>query len=102
MIGRDAVLERIGVDGRDADPPNSGIERVGEGKIDDTRLAAEIDGRLCALFRQFKKPAALAAGKDIGHRRARERGTSIQEWHDDDLCLRRKLLPKFQASVRMI
>src|SRR5262249_4686386 len=85
--------------GRDADAPNFGIERVRERKIDNPGLASEIARGLRALFRQFKKAAALTAGKDIGHGRTRERGTTIQ--HDDDLYQRCKLLPKFQARVRM-
>jgi hypothetical protein len=32
----------------DADAANAGIQRVGQREIDDTRFAAEIDGRLGA------------------------------------------------------
>src|SRR5690606_18367007 len=67
-----AVLEvadqRMGlVLGGDADAADAGIHGVGQGKIDDARLAAEINGGLGATIGQFLQTAAATAGKNIGH-----------------------------------
>ena len=53
--------------GRDADAANARIDRVGQGKIYDAGLAAEIDGRLGAPFGQLGQPRAAATGQHIGH-----------------------------------
>src|SRR5690606_13973739 len=46
---------------------NAGVQRVGQREIDDARLAAEIDGRLCATVGQFLQAAATTAGKHVCH-----------------------------------
>ena len=59
--------------GGDADAADAGIDGVGKRKIDDARLAAEIDRRLGAAFGELRKPVAAAAGENIRHRVARQR-----------------------------
>jgi hypothetical protein len=58
---------------RDRDAADARVERVTQREIDDTRLAAEIDGRLGAAVRQVVEPSAAPSRKHIGHRLARER-----------------------------
>ena len=60
--------------GGDADAANAGIERIGEGKIDDARLAAEMDRGFGPPVREFEQTGTPAAGEHIGHRRTREGG----------------------------
>ena len=71
--------------GRDADAPDAGIERVGQGEVDDAGLAAEVDRRLGAPVGQLQQAAAFAAGEHIGHRRTGKRGACGQERHDGAL-----------------
>src|SRR5258708_36280148 len=59
--------------GRHRDPADSGVHRVGEGKIDDARFSAEIDRRLGAPVGQLQQPAAASAGKNEGKSMARKR-----------------------------
>jgi len=51
--------------GGDADAANPGIERIGEGKIDDARFAAEMDRGFCPPIREFEQSAAPAAGGSL-------------------------------------
>ena len=60
--------------GGDADAPDAGVERVGQGEVDDARLAAEIDRGLGPDVGHLHQAAAAAARQHIGHGRARERG----------------------------
>jgi hypothetical protein len=57
----------------DADAADAGIERVGQGEIDDPALAAEIDGGLGAHIGHFHQPAAAPPRQNIGHRVAGQR-----------------------------
>ncbi len=63
--------------GGDADAADARIDRVRQREIDDTRFAAEIDRRLGAHVGQLEQAAAAAAGQDIGHRVARNRGSPL-------------------------
>ena len=55
------VLRRYG------DAADAAVERVRQGEIDDSELAAEIDGRLGADVGQLHQPAAPATRQHIGH-----------------------------------
>ena len=55
----------------DGDAPDAGVERVRQGKIDDARFAAEVDGGFDATVGQFHQASAAPAGQHIGHRLAR-------------------------------
>ena len=55
--------------GGDADAADAGIERIGERKIDDARLAAEMDRGLGPPLGELEQSAAPAAGEHIGHGR---------------------------------
>ena len=55
--------------GGDADAANAGIERIGERKVDDARLAAEMNRGFGPPLREFEQAAAPAAGEHIRHRR---------------------------------
>ncbi|MNF08224.1 hypothetical protein D3C80_2085920 [compost metagenome] len=57
---------------RNADAANAGIDRIGQGEIDDAGLATEIDGGLGTPVRQFLEAASPTAGKHIGHGIARQ------------------------------
>jgi len=59
--------------GGDADAADAGIERIGEGEIDDARLAAEMHRRLGPPIRELEQPGAAAAGEHIRHRRTCKR-----------------------------
>ena len=52
--------------GRNRDPANSGVHRVGEGKIDDARFSAEIHRRLGAPVGKLKEPTSATARKNEG------------------------------------
>ena len=52
--------------GRNRDAADSRVHRIGQGKIDDTRLAAEIDRGLGAPVSKLQKPASAPACKDKG------------------------------------
>ena len=52
---------------------NARIDGIGQSKVDDARLAAEIDGRLGAPVGQFHQPRAAATGQHIGHCLTRQR-----------------------------
>ena len=54
--------------GRNADAANTAIERVGQRKVDDPGLAAEMHRRLCAPVGQLSQAAAAPPGQYIGHR----------------------------------
>ena len=54
--------------GGDRDAPDAGVKGIGQGEIDDARLAAEEHGGLGALVGQLHQPAAATAGQHIGHR----------------------------------
>jgi len=56
-----------------ADAADAGIDRIGQRKIDNPRLAAEIDCGLGAIVGQFIQAAAAATRQDIGHRFTRQR-----------------------------
>ncbi len=58
---------------RHADAANAGIQRVGQGEVDDARLAAEVHRGLGAPVGEFHQPAAAAAREHIGHRGPRDR-----------------------------
>ncbi len=53
--------------GGHGDAADAGVQRVGQGEIDDAELAAEEHGRLGAHVGQFEQPAAATAGQHIGH-----------------------------------
>ena len=59
--------------GRHADAANTAVERVGQGKVDDPRLAAEMHRRLGPPVGQLGKATAASAGQHIGHGVARDR-----------------------------
>ena len=59
--------------GGDADAADAGIERIGEGEIDDARLAAEMHRGLGPPIRELEQPGAAAAGEHIRHRRTCKR-----------------------------
>jgi hypothetical protein len=59
--------------GGDTDAADAGIERIGEGKIDDAGLAAEMHRGLGPPIRELEQPSAAAAGEHIGHRRTCKR-----------------------------
>ena len=52
--------------GSHRDPADSGIHRVGEGKVDDAGFPAEIDRRLGAPVGQLQQPASASARKHEG------------------------------------
>ena len=52
--------------GCNRDPANSGVHRVGEGKIDDARFSAEIYRRLGAPVGKLKEPTSATARKNEG------------------------------------
>jgi hypothetical protein len=54
--------------GRHPDAADARVEGVGEGEIDNSCLAAEIDRRFGAPVGELFEPAAAAARQDIGHR----------------------------------
>ena len=58
----------------DADALDARVERVGQGEVDDARLAAEVDRGLGPDVGHLHQAAAAAARQHIGHGRARERG----------------------------
>jgi len=43
---------------RHADAANTAVKRIGQGKIDDPRLATKMDGGLGALVGQFRQATA--------------------------------------------
>src|SRR5215471_14473882 len=59
--------------GCNGDAADSGVDRVGECKIDDARFPAEIDGWLGTFVGQFQKPAATTARENECKSVARER-----------------------------
>src|SRR5665647_972254 len=59
--------------GRNRDAADSRVNRVGQGKIDDARLPAEIDRRLGAPVGKLQKPASPPAGKNESKGMARKR-----------------------------
>ena len=58
--------------GGDRDAADARIEGVGQGEIDDARLAAEEHGGLGPLVGQLHQAAAATAGQHIGHRFPRQ------------------------------
>ena len=52
--------------GRDADLPDSGIQAIGQGKIDDAELAAEIHGGFCPAVGELFQARAASAGQHDG------------------------------------
>src|SRR5215831_208986 len=59
--------------GCNGDAADSGVDRVGECKIDDARFPAEIDGWLGTFVGQFQKPASTTTRENECKRVARER-----------------------------
>jgi hypothetical protein len=57
---------------RDADTPDSRIESIGEGKVDDAAFSTKIDRRFGAPVGQLHQPTASATGQDKRHGAARE------------------------------
>ena len=53
--------------------PNARVDSVRQREVDDPGLAAEIDGRLSALVRQFLQPSSAPSRQNIGHRIACQR-----------------------------
>ena len=51
----------------DRQAPNARVQRVGQGEVDDARLATEIDSRLGAAVGQLHQARAAAAGQHEGH-----------------------------------
>ena len=58
--------------GQYADAADAGVETVGERKIDDAELAAEIDGRLGATVGEVHQPTAPTTRQDERHRTVRQ------------------------------
>src|SRR5882724_4798854 len=58
---------------RHGDTANAGIHRVGQRKVDDARLSAEIDRRFGSPVGQFQQPTAASSCEYIGERVACER-----------------------------
>src|ERR1700738_2272996 len=59
--------------GRNRDTADSRVHRIGQGKIDDSRFAAEMDRRLGAPVGKLQKPASAPARKNEGEGVARKR-----------------------------
>jgi hypothetical protein len=58
------TVQRIGfVLDQDRDLPQSGIEAITEGEVDDAVLAPERDGRFGPVLREGIQPLAFAPGK---------------------------------------
>ena len=58
--------------GQYADAADAGVQAVGERKIDDAELAAEIDGRLGATVGEVHQPTAPTTRQDERHRTVRQ------------------------------
>src|ERR1019366_9303099 len=61
--------------GRNRDPADSRVHRIGKGKIDDARFPAEIDRRLGAPVGQLQKPASAPPPARTNARAWRESGS---------------------------